>query len=104
MGCRIDRDEGESPLFPPEVDQHIVKIACERPDPCGRSLSVWDCEQIAQQLVRDQIVASISRETVRLRLKRNWLKPWRYKMWLSAKVVRDHPEGTRLCGPGARDL
>lgn len=26
---------------------------------------------------------------MRLRLKRNRLKPWRYKMWLSAKVVRD---------------
>jgi transposase len=96
VGCRIERDEGESPLFPPEVDHHIVKLACERPDPCGRSLSVWDCEQIAQQLIRDQIVASISRETVRLRLKRNRLKPWRYKMWLSAKVVRDATFAARV--------
>lgn len=34
-------------------------------------------------------MASISRETVRLRLKRNRLKPWRYRMWLSPKVARD---------------
>lgn len=80
---------GESPLFPPEVDNHIIKLACERPDPCGRSLSVWDCEQIAQQLIREKLVETISRETVRLRLRRNRLKPWRYKMWLSSKVVRD---------------
>ena len=87
--CRICWDEGASPPFPPEVEQHIIKLACQRPDPCGRSLSVWDCEQIARQLIRDQIVKTISRETVRLRLARNRLKPWRYKMWLSAKVVRD---------------
>jgi transposase len=64
-------------------------MACERPDPCGRSLSQWDCQQIADQLVRQGVVASIGRESVRLRLKRNRLKPWRYKMWLSAKVPRD---------------
>jgi transposase len=87
--CRTYQDEGANPLFPPEVEQHIIKLACERPDPCGRSLSVWDCEQIARQLIREALVKTISRETVRLRLKRNRLKPWRYKMWLSAKVVRD---------------
>ena len=64
-------------------------MACERPDPCGRSLSQWDCQQIAEQLVRQGLVASIGRESVRLRLKRNRLKPWRYKIWLSAKVPRD---------------
>jgi len=35
------------------------------------------------------LVGSIGRESVRLRLKRNRLKPWRYKMWLSQKVPRD---------------
>jgi hypothetical protein len=85
----IAQDEGASPLFPPEIDDYIVKMACERPDPCGRSLSQWDCQQIAAQLVRQGRVASIGRESVRLRLKRNRLKPWRYKMWLSAKVPRD---------------
>jgi transposase len=71
------------------VDNHLVKIACERPDPCGRSLSQWDCLQIAQELVRRGLVTSIGRESVRLRLKRHRLKPWRYKMWLSPKVARD---------------
>jgi hypothetical protein len=92
----IDRDEGESPLFPPQIDDYIVKMACERPDPCGRSLSQWDCQQIADQLVRQGLVRSISRESVRLRLKRNRLKPWRYKMWLSAKVPRDEAFAARV--------
>jgi transposase len=88
-GWPIYRAEGASSLFPPEIDLHIVKLACERPDPCGRSLSLWDCQQIAEQLAREGLVASISRESVRLRLKRNKLKPWRYKMWLSSRVPRD---------------
>jgi transposase len=68
---------------------YVVKIACERPDDLGRSLSQWDCTEIARQLVRDGVVKSISAETVRQILVHNRLKPWRQKMWLSAKVPRD---------------
>jgi transposase len=68
---------------------YVVKIACERPDDCGRSLSQWDCTEIANQLVRDGVVKSISAETVRQILLHHRLKPWRQKMWLSAKVPRD---------------
>src|SRR3954464_10252924 len=68
---------------------HVVKIACERPDELGRSLSQWDCIEIARQLVRDGVVPSISAETVRQILLHPPLKPWRQKMWLSAKVPRD---------------
>ena len=44
---------------------YVVKIACERPDELGRSLSQWDCTEIARQLVRDGVVTIISAETVR---------------------------------------
>jgi len=67
----------------------VVKIACERPDDLGRSLSQWDCTEIARQLVRDGVVASISAETIRQILLHHRLKPWRQKMWLSPKVPRD---------------
>ena len=68
---------------------YVVKIACERPDDTGRSLSPWDCKEIAGQLVRDGVVKAISPETVRQILLDHRLKPWRQKMWLSAKVPRD---------------
>src|SRR5262249_30510174 len=67
----------------------VVKIACERPDELGRSLSQWDCTEMARQLVRDGVVASISAETIRRILLSHRLKPWRQKMWLSPKVPRD---------------
>jgi len=75
--------------FPPEVAIHVVKIACERPDDVGRSLSQWDCTEIARQLESAGVVKSISAETVRQILLHHRLKPWRQKMWLSAKVPRD---------------
>ena len=68
---------------------YVVKIACERPDELGRSLSQWDCTEIARQLVRDGVVTKIAPETVRQILRNHRLKPWRQKMWLSAKVPRD---------------
>ena len=52
-------------LFPPQVALHAVKLACERPDTCGRSLCLWDCQEIARQLVREAITPAISTETVR---------------------------------------
>lgn len=66
-----------------------MKLACERPDVAGRSLSQWDCLEIARQLVLDGLVESIGRETVRQILSDNKLKPWRFKMWLSSRVPRD---------------
>jgi transposase len=86
---------------------YVVKIACERPDDLGRSLSQWDCTEIARQLVREGVVASISAETVRQILLHNRLKPWRQKMWLSAKVPRDSvfaAQVTEVCGLYTRSL
>lgn len=68
---------------------HAVKIACQRPDTAGRSLSQWDCAEIVRQLIADGIVQRISPERVRQILADHRLKPWRYKMWLSPKVPRD---------------
>ena len=67
----------------------MVKIACERPDDLGCSLSQWDCVELARTLVADGVVTSISTETVRRILSNHKLKPWRHHMWLSTKVPRD---------------
>ena len=67
----------------------MVKIACELPDKLGRSLSRWDCVELARQLERDGIVTSISADTVWRILNNHHLKPWRHHFWLSPKVPRD---------------
>lgn len=80
---------GRTPLFSPEVALYVVKLACERPDAVGRSLSQWNCPDLACQLKTSGIVQSISAETIRTILQSQKLKPWRYHLWLSAKVPRD---------------
>jgi hypothetical protein len=52
-------------------------------------LSLWNCQEIARQLIKEAITPAISAETVRRILRSHRLKPWRKRMWLSAKVPRD---------------
>jgi transposase len=82
-------DPAASRSFPPEVALHLVKMACERPDDRGRSLSFWDCREMARQLVDEGVVPSISPDTVRRVLEHHHLRPWRHHLGLSPKVPRD---------------
>ena len=68
---------------------HLVRLACDRPDRLGRSLSQWDCAELARQLEREGVVASISPQTVRRLLAAQRLKPWRSHYWLHPRSPRD---------------
>jgi hypothetical protein len=76
-------------VFPPEVAAHLVKLACELPDICGRSLSLWTCAELAHTLEEAKIVESISAQSVQRILESHRLKPWRVHFWLSPKTPRD---------------
>jgi transposase len=80
---------GPRAVFPPEVAIHLVRLACERPDPLGRSLSQWDCTELARQLIAEEIIEDISAATVRRILAAHQLKPWRQHIWLYPKQPRD---------------
>src|SRR5258708_37681638 len=80
---------GRPPVFAPEIALHIVKLACERPDQMGCSLSPWDCPELARKLKADGLVPSISADTIARILCSNKLKPWRHHLWLSADISRD---------------
>jgi transposase len=66
-----------------------VRLACERPDLLGRSLSQWDGAELARQLIAEGIVTDISVATVRRILAAHQLKPWRHHVWLYPKQPRD---------------
>jgi len=68
---------------------HLVRRACELPEQAGRSLSQWDCAELARQLVIDEVVAAISPQTVRRILATNRLKPWRSHVWQHPRTPRD---------------
>ena len=78
-----------SPFFPPAVALEVVKLACERPDVVGRSLSQWDSAALARQLVHDGVVEAISPQTVQRILAHHKLQPWRHHLWLAPHVPRD---------------
>jgi transposase len=71
------------------VALHLVRRACELPEQAGRSLSQWDCAELARQLVIDEVVAAISPQTVQRILAANRLKPWRQHVWLHPRTPRD---------------
>jgi len=85
----MHHEAGAQPVFPPAVQVHVVKIACELPDNVGRSLSTWTCAEVARELKRDGVVDDISPQTVQRFLSSSKLKPWRVHHWLSPKVQRD---------------
>ncbi len=87
--CRIVRGQVGRGPFPPEVTLHLIRRACELPEQAGRSLSQWDCAELARQLVRDEVVASISPQTVQRMLAADRLKPWRSHVWLHPRTPRD---------------
>jgi transposase len=80
---------GPRAVFPPEVALYGVRLACERPDTLGRSLSQWDGAELARQLIAEGIVEDISAATVRRILAAHQLKPWRHHLWLHPKYPRD---------------
>lgn len=85
-----------SRFFPPAVALYVVKLACERPDVVGRSLSQWDSAELARQLVHDGVVEAISPQTVQRILAHHKLKPWRHHLWLSPRVPRDAAFATQV--------
>jgi transposase len=87
--CRTVPAQVEPGPFPPAVELYLVRLACELPAASGRSLSQWDCGELAAQLVREHLVAAISGETVRRWLSSHRLKPWRSHVGLHPTAPRD---------------
>ena len=75
-------------VFPPAVAISVVRLACERPDLVGRSLSPGDGPELARQLITDGSVEELSAATVRRMLAAPQLKPWRQQLWLYPKPPR----------------
>ena len=75
---------------------HLVRLACDLPEPAGRALSHWDCTALARQVVRDGVVATLSPQTVQRWLPAHRLKPWRQHGWLHPRSPRDAAFATQV--------
>jgi hypothetical protein len=75
-------------VFPPAVAMHVVRLACERPDRCGRRLSHWDGAALARPRVEAGRVAARSAATRRRILAAPPRQPWRQQLWRYPKHPR----------------
>jgi putative transposase len=62
---------GRPATFTPEQLCHIVAVACEAPDSCGRPVSHWTPRELAAEVIKRGIVPTISPRSVGRFLKRS---------------------------------
>lgn len=80
--CKIGRDAGARPIFPPEIVMEVKALACQLPRQLGLPFSRLSCDEIARQVVHRGIVASISGATVWRWLSEDAIRPWSYRSWI----------------------
>ena len=72
-------------LFPPEVVMEVKALACELPRKGGIPLSRFSQRDIAREVIKEGIVASISGITVWRWLSSDAIRPWSYRSWISPR-------------------
>jgi transposase len=74
---------GSPGKFTPEQLVHIVAVACESPEGCGRPIGHWTARELADEVVQRGIVPSISPSQVQRLLSEADLQPHRFRYWLN---------------------
>ena len=74
---------GAPATFSLEQILHLFALACERPDVYGRPISDWTARELAEELINQGIVESISARHVGRLLEEASLKPHQSGYWLN---------------------
>jgi hypothetical protein len=74
-------DRTSPQLIDGDIDAHLIATACSTP-PTGQAH--WSLRLLADELIRLEVVETISHETVRQTLKKNEVKPWLVEQWCLA--------------------
>jgi transposase len=69
--------------FTPEQVTQILAVACEPPEKSGRPITHWTAHELADEVVRRGIVASISPSQVSRYLREAALQPHKSRYWLN---------------------
>lgn len=82
-----DRPRSGAPsTFTPEQLCQIIALACESPKDYGRPITHWTHRELAEEVIKQGIVKSISANYLGCLLKKNDLQPHRSRYWLNAKA------------------
>ena len=80
---------GTPDTFTPEQLVQIVAVACEEPQLSGREISHWTARELADEVIKRQIVETISARHVGRVLAEADLKPHLSRYWLNNKRAED---------------
>jgi transposase len=71
--------------YSPEQICKIIATCCENPEEYGRPITHWTQRELADEVIKQKIVESISTSEVGRILKENDLQPHRSRYWLNVK-------------------
>jgi transposase len=74
---------GAPAKFTPEQVTRILAVACEPPEKSGRPITHWTAHELADEVIRRGIVASISPSQVARYLREAALQPHKSRYWLN---------------------
>jgi hypothetical protein len=89
-------------LFPPEVVVQVKALACELPATLGVPLSRLSTADIAREVRRAGIVATISDKTVWRWLHADAIRPWQHRTWIFPRDPAFALKAGRILGLYAR--
>lgn len=73
-----DPRPGRPPKYDDRIKSELVAIVCSSPP---EGFDRWTLELLSEKMVNQNLVDSISKETIRTILQEHDLKPWQQKMW-----------------------
>jgi hypothetical protein len=79
---KIAQGAADRVFFPPKVVMEVKALACQLPSERDLPFSRLSHADIAREVVRNGIVASISSATVWRWLSNDAIKPWQYRSWI----------------------
>jgi putative transposase len=88
---------GKPATFTPEQIVQIIAVACEPPEQSGRPISHWTARELADEVQKRQIVATISPRSVGRFLKRG-----RAAAAQKPLLAQCQPQGPRRLPPASR--
>lgn len=97
---------GRKPVFTAEQIASIIAVACEKPsEESERAVTHWTPRELAAEVMKRGIVATISARHVGRLLQEADLKPHRSRYWLQRQEQGHRPRRVRGSGDGrVRDL
>ncbi len=72
----------DRPAFPPNIAVEVKAIACQLPRKRELPLSRLSLSEIRREVIKQGVVASISKTTLWRWLSQDAIQPWRFRTWL----------------------